>query len=228
MLLKTQKRLKAAGGALRLTDWGVMRAQGEEAAKFLHGQLTQDAQADHRHDLAQLHAIDVDRPWLRSTFLRGVRAIILARTLIGALVLVPLAIKRKAFEALSLAVPAVIDATMLAFQAPPAGTVEDRWAIYTSGYVARLVEKVEKILAAEPAVQDVADVVVGIAVHSEIVYFASSVFPEVSPRPPPENPVSRPPAAASRTRTAYRATSSRRVRRASSVPPRRTTGACGA
>jgi folate-binding protein YgfZ len=30
------------GGALRLADWGVMRAQGEEAAKFLHGQLTQD------------------------------------------------------------------------------------------------------------------------------------------------------------------------------------------
>lgn len=30
------------GGALRLSDWGVMRAQGEEAAKFLHGQLTQD------------------------------------------------------------------------------------------------------------------------------------------------------------------------------------------
>jgi folate-binding protein YgfZ len=30
------------GGAVRLTDWGVMRAQGEEAAKFLHGQLTQD------------------------------------------------------------------------------------------------------------------------------------------------------------------------------------------
>lgn len=32
----------STGGALRLTDWGVMRAQGEEAAKFLHGQLTQD------------------------------------------------------------------------------------------------------------------------------------------------------------------------------------------
>jgi folate-binding protein YgfZ len=30
------------GGALRLNDWGVMRAQGEEAAKFLHSQLTQD------------------------------------------------------------------------------------------------------------------------------------------------------------------------------------------
>ncbi len=29
-------------GAVRLTDFGVMRAQGEEAAKFLHSQLTQD------------------------------------------------------------------------------------------------------------------------------------------------------------------------------------------
>ncbi|MCV2360920.1 folate-binding protein [Paucibacter sp. TC2R-5] len=30
------------GGAARLTQWGVIRAQGEEAAKFLHSQLTQD------------------------------------------------------------------------------------------------------------------------------------------------------------------------------------------
>ncbi|MET0518131.1 MAG: folate-binding protein [Burkholderiaceae bacterium] len=29
-------------GALRLNDWGVISAQGEDAAKFLHGQLTQD------------------------------------------------------------------------------------------------------------------------------------------------------------------------------------------
>ena len=29
-------------GAARLTDWGVIRAHGEEAAKFLHSQLTQD------------------------------------------------------------------------------------------------------------------------------------------------------------------------------------------
>ena len=29
-------------GAVRLTDWGVIRAHGEEAAKFLHSQLTQD------------------------------------------------------------------------------------------------------------------------------------------------------------------------------------------
>ena len=29
-------------GAVRLNDWGVIRAQGEDAAKFLHSQLTQD------------------------------------------------------------------------------------------------------------------------------------------------------------------------------------------
>lgn len=29
-------------GALRLSDWGLIRAEGPEAAKFLHGQLTQD------------------------------------------------------------------------------------------------------------------------------------------------------------------------------------------
>jgi len=31
-------------GAVRLLDWGVIRAQGAEAAKFLHGQLTQDVE----------------------------------------------------------------------------------------------------------------------------------------------------------------------------------------
>ena len=36
--------LNALQGALRLTDWGVMRAQGADAAVFLHGQLTQDVQ----------------------------------------------------------------------------------------------------------------------------------------------------------------------------------------
>jgi folate-binding protein YgfZ len=36
--------LPAPHGALRLTDWGVIRAQGEEARKFLHGQLTQDVE----------------------------------------------------------------------------------------------------------------------------------------------------------------------------------------
>lgn len=32
----------SALGAVRLADWGMIRAQGEESAKFLHGQLTQD------------------------------------------------------------------------------------------------------------------------------------------------------------------------------------------
>lgn len=32
----------APNGALRLSGWGVIRAQGADAAKFLHGQLTQD------------------------------------------------------------------------------------------------------------------------------------------------------------------------------------------
>ncbi len=32
----------ATEGACRLTEWGVLRAQGAEAATFLHGQLTQD------------------------------------------------------------------------------------------------------------------------------------------------------------------------------------------
>jgi folate-binding protein YgfZ len=31
-------------GAVRLSDWGVIRAQGADAAKFLHGQLTQDVE----------------------------------------------------------------------------------------------------------------------------------------------------------------------------------------
>ena len=30
------------GGALRLTDWAVLRARGAEAGTFLQGQLTQD------------------------------------------------------------------------------------------------------------------------------------------------------------------------------------------
>lgn len=29
-------------GRVRLTDWGVIRARGEDARSFLHGQLTQD------------------------------------------------------------------------------------------------------------------------------------------------------------------------------------------
>lgn len=32
----------ALSGLVRLHDWGVIRASGEDAAKFLHGQLTQD------------------------------------------------------------------------------------------------------------------------------------------------------------------------------------------
>jgi len=35
---------EALHGALRLNDWGVIRAQGEDARKFLHGQLTQDVE----------------------------------------------------------------------------------------------------------------------------------------------------------------------------------------
>ncbi len=34
----------ALQGALHLSDWGLIRAQGAEAASFLHGQLTQDVQ----------------------------------------------------------------------------------------------------------------------------------------------------------------------------------------
>lgn len=50
----TDTTLAFHGGALRLADWGVMRAQGEEAAKFLHGQLTQDTvlQTPHQGRLA--------------------------------------------------------------------------------------------------------------------------------------------------------------------------------
>ena len=36
--------LNALQGAVRLVDWGVIRAQGADAASFLHGQLTQDVQ----------------------------------------------------------------------------------------------------------------------------------------------------------------------------------------
>ena len=36
--------LNAMQGALRLSDWGLIRAQGVDAASFLHGQLTQDVQ----------------------------------------------------------------------------------------------------------------------------------------------------------------------------------------
>jgi folate-binding Fe-S cluster repair protein YgfZ len=36
--------LDALQGAARLPEWGVMRAQGADAASFLQGQLTQDVQ----------------------------------------------------------------------------------------------------------------------------------------------------------------------------------------
>jgi folate-binding protein YgfZ len=36
--------LKALQGAVRLTDWGVIRAQGADATSFLHGQLTHDVE----------------------------------------------------------------------------------------------------------------------------------------------------------------------------------------
>lgn len=36
--------LPALEGAVRLADWGVIRALGEDARKFLHGQLTQDVE----------------------------------------------------------------------------------------------------------------------------------------------------------------------------------------
>ena len=36
--------LTSLQGAARLTDWGVIRAQGADASSFLHGQLTQDVQ----------------------------------------------------------------------------------------------------------------------------------------------------------------------------------------
>jgi hypothetical protein len=37
-----QPELETLQGAVRLADWGVMRAQGADAASFLQGQLTQD------------------------------------------------------------------------------------------------------------------------------------------------------------------------------------------
>ena len=39
-----QTDVNALQGAVRLADWGVVRAQGHDAASFLHGQLTQDVQ----------------------------------------------------------------------------------------------------------------------------------------------------------------------------------------
>jgi tRNA-modifying protein YgfZ len=45
--------LEPSGGALRLQDWGVLLAEGPDAAAFLHGQLTQSVQSL-REDRARL------------------------------------------------------------------------------------------------------------------------------------------------------------------------------
>lgn len=43
MIIATMNKTSTTGsGALRLTQWGLILAKGEDAAKFLHGQLTQD------------------------------------------------------------------------------------------------------------------------------------------------------------------------------------------
>jgi len=42
MIIGTMNTLAPVNGALRLADWGVIRAQGVDAASFLQGQLTQD------------------------------------------------------------------------------------------------------------------------------------------------------------------------------------------
>jgi len=40
----TAQHTPLPGGAVRLNDWGLIRAEGPDAASFLHGQLTQDVQ----------------------------------------------------------------------------------------------------------------------------------------------------------------------------------------
>jgi len=42
MIMAGMTASTAPQGALRLSDWGLIRAQGPDAASFLHGQLTQD------------------------------------------------------------------------------------------------------------------------------------------------------------------------------------------
>lgn len=42
--MNTNTEAVDAGGALRLEDWGLILAEGADAASFLHGQLTQDIQ----------------------------------------------------------------------------------------------------------------------------------------------------------------------------------------
>ena len=45
MIIGAMTTTTFSGGALRLADWGLIRAQGADAASFLHGQLTQDVTA---------------------------------------------------------------------------------------------------------------------------------------------------------------------------------------
>ena len=45
MIIGTMTAYSTPAGSCRLTDWGVIRAQGADAASFLHGQLTQDMQS---------------------------------------------------------------------------------------------------------------------------------------------------------------------------------------
>lgn len=44
MIIAGMTAASTTEGALRLADWGLIRAQGPDAASFLHGQLTQDIQ----------------------------------------------------------------------------------------------------------------------------------------------------------------------------------------
>ena len=45
MIIGPMTMTSISGGALRLADWGLIQAQGADAASFLHGQLTQDITA---------------------------------------------------------------------------------------------------------------------------------------------------------------------------------------
>ena len=67
-------------GAVRLSDWGVIRAQGEDARKFLHGQLTQDV--EHLEEgLARLAGYCSVKGRLQATFVmwsRGADEVLLA------------------------------------------------------------------------------------------------------------------------------------------------------
>ena len=45
MIIGAMNAPSSPAGSCRLNDWGVIRAQGADAASFLHGQLTQDMQS---------------------------------------------------------------------------------------------------------------------------------------------------------------------------------------